>query len=186
MGRDTRLGLEVGDWVEVVDDATVLRFEPTKLLQVMDLDIGERMVTLSDAPAPPTGTDPDRRPLLRRWDQREQAAAPQSFNIPPQGPGDNALQVQEGDQEADWIDLENGVQIQFQPGVNPQPSYWHGDYWLIPARTLTGDVEWPQDGGGPAWRPPHGVRYHVAPLAIVNIKPGSIDERCLFGPVACT
>jgi hypothetical protein len=186
MGRDTRLGLEVGDWVEVVDDANVLRFEPTKLLQVMDLDIGECMVTLSDAPAPPTGTDPDRRPLLRRWDQREPAAVPQSFNIPPQGPDDNALQVQEGDQEADWIDLENGVQIQFQPGVNPQPSYWHGDYWLIPARTLTGDVEWPQDGGGPAWRPPHGVRYHVAPLAIVNIKPGPIDERCLFGPVACT
>ena len=183
MGRDTRLGLEVGDWVEVVDKATVLRFEPAKLLQVMDLDIGESMVTLSDAPAPPAGTDPDRRPLLRRWDQREPAGAPPSFNIPPQGP-DNALQVQEGVE--DWIDLENGIQIQFQPAKQPR-HYWADDYWHIPARTLTGDVEWPQGNNGPAWLPPHGVRYHVAPLAIINptAKNGSIDERCLFDPTSC-
>jgi hypothetical protein len=28
-------------------------------------------------------------------------------------------------------------------------TYWRGDYWLVPARTLTGDVEWPQDTAVP-------------------------------------
>ena len=186
MGRDTRLGLEVGDWVEVVNNATALRFEPTKLLQVTDLNIGDCIVTLSDSPAPPTGTDLERRPLLRRWDQREPAATSPSLNIPPQDSGDNALQVQEGAKDSDWIDLENGIQIQFQPGTTGPNGYQLGDYWLIPARTLTGDVEWPNGNDGPLWLPPHGVRYHVAPLALINpAKNGPIDERCLFDPTSC-
>ena len=186
MGRDTRLGLEIGDWVEVVDNATAVRFEPTRLLQIMDLDIAGGTVTLSEAPAPPAGADPDRRPLLRRWDQREQDASPPSFNIPPQDTaGDNALQVHEGDQEEDWIDLENGIQIQFQKTDAPR-DYWGGDYWVFPARTLTSKVEWPGGNGDPAWLPPHGVRYHVAPLAIIAADPPLVDERCLFAPAQCT
>ena len=42
-----------------------------------------------------------------------------------------------------WLALEDGVEIQF---VDPQNSvYRTGDYWLIPARVATGDVEWPRE-----------------------------------------
>jgi hypothetical protein len=184
MGRDTHLGLEVGDWVEIVDEATALSFGQAKLLQVTDLSMADRSVTLSEAPPPTAAADPDRRPMLRRWDQREPEGAPQSLNIPPLGP-DNALQVQEGDGETDWIDLENGIQIQFQPPTGNPRSYWRGDYWLIPARTLTNAIEWPDQGGAAAWLPPHGVRYHVAPLAIINPS-GPDDVRCLFDRLKCT
>ena len=37
-----------------------------------------------------------------------------------------------------FIELEGGVQVKFEPGT-----YKTGDYWLIPARTATGSIEWP-------------------------------------------
>jgi hypothetical protein len=36
-----------------------------------------------------------------------------------------------------WLDLEDGVQIQFSDGGE----YLTGDYWLIPARVATGGDE---------------------------------------------
>lgn len=57
--------------------------------------------------------------------------------------------------------------------------YRTGDYWLIPARTATGDVEWPTDTvtdaqgnatHSPIARGPDGVIHHYAPLAIVTIS----------------
>jgi len=60
-----------------------------------------------------------------------------------------------------WIDLEDGVQIQFSAGGE----YRTGDYWLIPARVATGNVEWPQDDDlNPQPLPPHGIEHHYALL----------------------
>lgn len=42
-----------------------------------------------------------------------------------------------------------------------------GDYWLIPARTIPADVEWPSE----TFEPPHGVARHYAPLALVQQFP---------------
>ena len=54
-----------------------------------------------------------------------------------------------------WLDLENGIQVQFAPG-----NFDAGDYWVIPARTATGEVEWPPCGGdGGAFQPPHRTEY---------------------------
>ena len=95
-------------------------------------------------------------------------------------------------QEDVWLTLEDGVQIRFQPGdpvpagsAPPNPpvnQYLTGDYWLIPARTATGDVEWPKvtdaqgnpetDSQGniiPVALPPHGITHYYAPLAIVTV-----------------
>ncbi len=52
--------------------------------------------------------------------------------------------------------------------------YRTGDYWLIPARVATGDVEWPREAlsAGAARRPlarlPAGVNHHYAPLGVVE------------------
>src|SRR5205823_13726489 len=102
-------------------------------------------VTLSGAPSRANGT----HRYLRRWSAAEIDIASAT-----------AAGVQ------GWIDLEDGVQVKFDPkGV-----YATGEYWTIPARTATGDVIWPQDGGNPAFRGPQGVRHVYAPLALVSFK----------------
>lgn len=66
--------------------------------------------------------------------------------------------------------------------------YRTGDYWLIPARTVTGDVEWPKDDKGhPEAQPPHGTEHHYAPLAVVvsgEGTPGVVDCRYKFRPLS--
>jgi hypothetical protein len=82
---------------------------------------------------------------------------------------------EQGDKaDSTWIELEDGVQVQFQPGGQ----YNTGDYWLIPARTVSGDIEWP-GGNNPSPLPPHGIVHHYAPLALVY-GDKQCDCRCKF------
>lgn len=185
LGRDSRFGLQAGDWVEIVDDDAVLQDRAhderaTSLIQVVDIDPIDLIVTLDRAPTAVVGQNPLRHPLLRRWDQRQGDPARGGLQI-----GNNGVvTVVEGR----WFTLEEGVQILFQPppGGEPPTEYRAGDYWLIPARTATGDVEWPGDVGNPEARPPHGVEHHFAPLAVIGI--GNTlggDCRCRFAPLEC-
>ncbi|WP_199439402.1 DUF6519 domain-containing protein [Umezawaea beigongshangensis] len=165
-GRDGKLDLDVGDWVEVLDDAALARGSTAPLVQVVDVDSGGLLVELSAEPE--NGGGP--HPFLRRWDHRA-----------PTGRGarklvGGALQLTEGG----WLDLEDGVQVWFAEGGD----YRAGDHWLLPARTLTGDVEWPRDARGrPLLRSPHGVVHHHAPLAWVTAS-GVQDLRNAFAPLA--
>jgi hypothetical protein len=163
LGRDARTGLQPGDWVELLDDERELADQPGILLQVESPDARQGSVKLElpkdvklDLPEYEKDEEPARHPYLRRWDHREGSAAK---GIPKLVKG--ALAVTEGADEAAWINLEDGVQIRFQPGG----IYRAGDYWQIPARVATGDVEWPGDEGQPEPRPPHGPEHHYAPLA---------------------
>jgi hypothetical protein len=53
--------------------------------------------------------------------------------------------------QGEWLDLEDGVQVWFKGGG----TYRTGDFCLVPARTATGEVEWPRDEGRrPLLRPP--------------------------------
>lgn len=171
LGRDERLGLKVGDSVEVVDEDYVLRGRVQPLLRVEEIDAIGMRVTLSGEPASGVGRNPERHPLLRRWDHGSDASRNGAT-------GYDAIPLREDT----WITLEDGVQVYFQsaPG-QPEPNlYRTGDYWLIPARTATGDVEWPGDAGQPEARPPHGVEHNYAPLAIVANGYVQSDCRCEF------
>ncbi|MGN6754964.1 MAG: DUF6519 domain-containing protein, partial [Thermomicrobiales bacterium] len=170
LGRDSRLTLEAGDWVEIVDDATVLRGAPAPLQRVNDVDPLDRRVTLAGPVATTAGHNSALHPFLRRWDQQQGAVRRGDLALGP----DNALTVVETTTGADgWLDLEDGVQLQFQPGGN----YRSGDYWLIPARTSTGDVEWPGSAAQPFARPPAGIAYAYAPLALVTgLGPNETDD----------
>jgi hypothetical protein len=179
LGPDAYRGLEEGDWVEVVDDRSVLHEEPGALTRVAAVDRVAFEVTL-DAPAS-TFAGYHRNPLLRRWDH-----------------GSDAIPVHEGK----WIDLEDGVQVFFEP-LEAGAGYRSGDHWLIPARAATGDVLWPVeragDGGGedegeprPRALPPNGIVHHYAPLGRITIGPEGrmiCDEiedcRCVFRPLPC-
>jgi hypothetical protein len=71
----------------------------------------------------------------------------------------------EGERDQNWIELEDGIEIQFQP----DGTYHTGDYWLIPARTATGDVEWPGRAGAPAALGPRGIAHYYAPLWLITV-----------------
>src|SRR5262249_12830935 len=69
-----------------------------------------------------------------------------------------------------------------------------GDYWLIPARTSTGEVEWPQDDTGRSIpEAPRGVRHHDSRLAWIFwyqekpiFNPRIYDVRKRFTPLTQT
>lgn len=163
LGRDDRFRLAEGDWVELVDQWTDLQGEPGLLVQVQKIDPAALTVTLS-RPADATPDLPDydaarasaSHPLLRRWDHR--AGDPRLGGLTLR---QGAATVQEGR----WLTLENGVQIWFNPGG----TYCLGDSWLIPARTATGDVEWPGAEGAPELVPCRRVEHAYAPLALVTV-----------------
>jgi hypothetical protein len=153
-------GFTAGNWVELSDENTELLGQPGTLVQLVKVE-GD---TLSVDPAttlPPIGNYPA-NPRVRRWDH----TATDAISLA----DDNAVPIKESPAGATsdkvvWIDLEDGVQIQFSAGGE----YRTGDYWLIPARVATGNIEWPQaDDLNPQPLPPHGVEHHYAPLGFVS------------------
>jgi hypothetical protein len=177
LGRDARLTLQAGDWVELEDDRYVLQNGAEPLFRVESVDYADLTVTLDRAPTPVAAAE---HPRLRRWDQ-------QGTNREPLEP-DGTVRVVERSAASDpWIALRHGVQIQFaKPLLEGEANeYRTGDFWLIPARTATGDVVWPreQDASGesvPAARPPNGVEHHYAPLAYLTIDNAGITVQEQF------
>jgi hypothetical protein len=179
LGRDPKLSVDVGNYVEIVDDAYASQGTPGPIARyaeplhlVTAVDPVQLTVTLDQGPAY-VGKDPSRHPYLRRWDQDKVLVTKAGLTIDSKDQAIDIVVTTDGT----WIDLEDGVQVQFSAGT-----YRAGDYWLIPARVITGNVEWPTDASGKALPlSPEGVRYHVAPLAIVS--PGHfVDLRLGFSP----
>jgi hypothetical protein len=173
LGRDERFGLKELDWVEIVDDDAVLHGNPGIMAQVDSVDREEVSVTLLFDGEGPTYTEEtaiEKHALLRRWDHK--AGNPEKVGLNLKA---GAAILEEGA----WLTLEDGVQIQFQKVEveGAQNRYRTGDYWLIPARTATGDVEWPGPVGNPEAAPPHGIEHHYAPLAIISVDTGVVKRK---------
>jgi hypothetical protein len=174
LGRDDYLNLKVGDLVEIVDDDYVLEGRAEPLQRVEEVDSTTMRVTLDGQPPSDVGSYQAKHPLLRRWDHGSS-----SYDTIPL-------------QEDAWLTLEDGIQIYFQSPPEQEDAplarnvYRTGDYWLIPARTATGDVEWPGEAGEPEAQPPHGIDHHYAPLAIIENGTPPIDCRCAFEPMIGT
>jgi hypothetical protein len=163
--RDTMLSLEPGNWVEIVDDSYVLQGRSEALFQVksrIDPDTMQVVLESNGVTTLPTGQDKTQHPFLRRWDQRIN-----DIKNAPEG----LIAVTEDE----WLDLEDGIQIQFQsPPAQPNDEskpvavYYPGDYWLIPARAIINDVIWPGEVTNPQRVPARGVVHHYAPLAVIT------------------
>ncbi len=163
LGRDPRLTLDVGDFVELESDDYVLQQEPAASLFTVTA-VDRPGLAVQVAPAPPV-IPADRHPRLRRWDQKKTRQTPLT------DAGTVAI-VEAADTGGAFIDLAHGVQVQFRQV--PGTVYRSGDFWLVEARTAIGDVIWPQepDAAGhevPAALPPRGVDHHYAPLAWVSV-----------------
>jgi hypothetical protein len=179
LGRDERFGLVEGDWVEIVDDDYVLQNRAGNLLQVKSIDRPRMTVTLDGTPPQGVGRDSAKHPVLRRWDHK---AGDQDEGGLELG-SDGAARIVEGSGEQYWLEIEDGVKIQFQKSDNGPPNqYRTGDYWLITARTATADVESPRASDGqPIARPPDGITHHYAPLQLITVNPDgsvSVGQQC--------
>jgi hypothetical protein len=160
LGRDERSGLTEGDWVELVDDASMYQERHDSLLRVTAVDEERMTVTLSGQLVDSAGPAPRGR-VLRRWDQRKGVTERGVVAVKEStAPGQNVFM------------LEDGVSIRFEPGGQ----YRTGDYWLIPARTATGDVEWPRATVNgvvlPVGLEPHGVVHHYGLLGVLAADGG--------------
>jgi hypothetical protein len=213
LGRDRSLSLAENDWVEIVDDDYILQvaalqgpgsstplYGPVNsLFQVskIQVDPSSVLVTLKGVSVNKDGLlnignigqNPMKHPLLRRWDQKSGTG---KKGDGPKLSRDGTIPIKE---DGSWITLEDGVQIQFHPGGkkpedDPHVSYRTGDYWLIPTRTIIGDVLWPQKNdqlGNPEALPPHGVKHHYALLALISFDTNQevevVDLRYMLPPL---
>ena len=165
VGPDEVLGFAAGQWVEMSDDDTELRGVPGRLIQIDHVAAGSRNLTMKTTPQ---AIDPSLRPILRRWDQSGAIASADGIAI-----------------TGEWQALEDGVEVQFSAGP-----FRTGDYWLIPARTATGEVEWPPfeiPNRNPVAQPPRGITHHLSRLAIVErsreVLEITADCRNIFPPL---
>jgi hypothetical protein len=178
LGRDERLSLAVGDWVEVSDAAQAAEERAEELLRVEKVDRPGAVVTLSATPGW-IGDDAE-QVQVRRWDHRAGKRSAGGLEL-----DGGAAKVEEGRR----LVLEDGLEIEFvdsEAAAAPR-DYRTGDYWLIPARTATGGIEWPPPGR-PDPCPPLGVTRRYAPLAtITRAADDSLaveDQRRFFGALA--
>ena len=155
IGPDSVLGFAAGQWVELTDDNHELNFLPGTLVQL----VKAQGTTLTINPATATGsvtfTDFPRNPKIRRWDSA------------------GAVALSTGG----WLALEDGVQVNFAAGT-----FATGDYWLIPARTLRANIDWPLDSNNnPVAAPPVGIARHYCRLALLSFNgtAWSVASQCL-------
>lgn len=164
---DSNLGVAADDWLELTDDTRELQGRPgvmVRVLLVEDTVITIDLDNIQDPDDPgATGVDFSQfgpHPKLRRWESAGAEAMARGV----------------------WLELEDGVQIQFN-GAAGADQFQTGDYWLIPARTATGDVLWPAG----QFDRRHGIHHVYCPLALLDFSGESwsllSDCRQLFPPL---
>lgn len=152
IGKDDVLGFAGGDWVEIVNEESELKAQPRSLALIESIEPATRKITLDTSLDALKDTP---RLKLRRWNQAGDAATTDGMAM-----------------TGGWLALEDGIQVQFSEG-----QYRAGDYWLIPARTATGEIEWspfatPNTDSQP--QPPHGIEHHYCRLALLHSTEGNI------------
>ena len=148
LGPDANLGIGPQQWVEIYDDTDLFGTTPNQsgsLYQIKSVSPETLTVTMYQTVMP---VDPTRNARMRRWDQTGSSATTKGVSV-----------------STTWVDLESGIQVEFGKG-----KYNSGDYWLIPARTATGSIEWPPCASdGQPLQPAHGTELFQAPLACIRM-----------------
>ena len=173
-GREAQTSFPVNQWIELTHEERTLQGRPGILVQLASVqgdDLGAVGSTWPNEfrnidwtkPWPGDSATPHGI-IARRWDSKE-------INVA----------------QADPILLDN-IQVQFETGTDVV--YKSGDFWLIPARQLTGTIEWPRDADGkPLWQPPQGIFHRYCGLALLELDAGGQwtvieDLRAIFQPLA--
>jgi hypothetical protein len=186
--HDQTRGFSSGQWIELSDDLREIKGSHGLFVQVTKVE-GDKL-TIDPHNGAMNRADFADTATARRWDQQETDETKLYKGVIP---------IVEGE----WFTLEDGVQVYFEPAANGTPNHYHtGDYWLIPARVETKNIEWPQelDDEGktkkdakdhtiPAAVAPRGVTHHYGPLGILSVSTQDAfkfeDCRCRFDPLHC-
>jgi len=172
-------GFSAGNWVELMDDVTEWQGRSGNMARLTKVQGGTLTVDKETDEDLLTPSKDAKNPRVRRWDQFETEDTELR--------DDGSILIRETpigtpDEDADWIDLEDGIQIQFAEGGE----YRAGDYWLIPARVATGSIEWPPvDDEMTAQLPPNGVVHNYAPLSFAVWSDNNLTLTgcdCTFTP----
>jgi hypothetical protein len=146
LGPDANLGFQVNQWVELIDDTNLYGDTPNQpgvLFQIAALGPNNLQVTLSAAP----NVNPSLNARMRRWDQQGNSAQPSGIPL-----------------SSAPMTLEYGIEIDFSKDGN----YVSGDYWTIPARASSGQIDWACGRNGDPFLPPDYFAIYQAPLACVE------------------
>lgn len=151
-----------GKWVEIIDDESELKGLPGQLVQI------ERITETGEITLVQSLSNVDLNSAkLRCWDSAGE------------------IKIDVSNKNDGWINLEDGgIEVKFSKG-----NFRTGDYWLIPARTITGGIEWPQyeSGSDPIPQPPLGIEHHFCRLALIRLEKDKIAEvtdcRKIFTPL---
>lgn len=183
--RDARFDLAINDVVELSNETIALSGGAGSLVRVTAVDPDTWTITFEGNAPGIEGA----HPILRRWDHGRRRSTPAALNTQvdgrPRTANDRALVLEEGR----WLALEDGVEIWFEAGgAAVAQRYRSGDFWLVPARTATGDVLWPRGADEarlPLPQPPHGVEHHFAPLGVATVDVNGVvtvagDPRLTF------
>lgn len=148
IGKDDVLGFANGQWVEVLKDEQNLTGD--ELVQIDNIDPAQLKIAFKIIGGHDNGISaysPQSVFKLRRWDVTGADMR-------------NGIAMTD-----DWINIESGIQVKFDAG-----NYCAGDYWLIPARTATANIEWPFTSS--QW--PVGIKRHYSKLGIIIAKSGQL------------
>jgi hypothetical protein len=152
-GKDKELCFEKGQWVEIIDDHHELWGIPGTLVQLTSVEERAFTFDINSVKGEPLTNENFAQvfnPKVRRWDSPGGC-----IDVPAENSG--------------YIELEDGVEVKFGNGT-----YRINDYWLIPARTAKGKVEWPMNGDMPETLPPR-IERHFCRLALLKYDDGSIE-----------
>ena len=163
LGRDKYLGFSSGQLIELFDDSNDLYNKPGTLVKI--IKAADNVITIDPLGQTIDITNFKDNPRIRRWDC------------------DNELSIQVPSENDGWLKIEDGVEIKFSNSGN----FRTGDYWLIPARTSTADVEWQKDdSNNPVMELPKGIKHNFCRLAIADFWENNwtiTDCRKLFPPL---
>jgi hypothetical protein len=221
--KDDFYNFKKNHWIEVTDDYCELWNKPGQFIQIHEVreNIQENRSILKIVSPPDPSllsyiADTDnyvsKTPKVRRWSTpNDTVNTPNDINPTPDAtqqtsdlkpadtlPTSNDTETPSYSRSAftpytldneGYIDLESGIQIKFEAG-----NYVTGDYWLIPARTITKNIEWPTRTIAPNISEPVALpslmEHHYCPLALLRCtKNGNklqhnvvFDYRTFFSP----
>lgn len=159
--REAQTVFATNQWLELTDDEHVLTGEPGILVEIARVQGDDvTIVAWPNRTAPTIGTNA----IVRRWDSQ---------------PGDTLIR-------AGQLPVEQDIEVSFDTSANAR--YKTGDYWWIPARSLSESIEWPRNADqSPLAVGPRGVRHRYAALALLTVSKERwtvvADVRARFRPI---
>jgi carbonic anhydrase/acetyltransferase-like protein (isoleucine patch superfamily) len=167
--QDAWSSSKTGQWIELLDEERELKGLPGQLARLNRVSGNKIEFDASSL----DGNSLQAPTKVRRWDHTTKESS--IFT------------------RTEWVELEDGIKVQF----NENSEYKTGDYWLIPARASTNDIEWPNDQAQdiknrqPLSQPALGVHHDYCLLASVKVKSKNFlpltedqDQRFIFPALA--